>query len=146
MHATKQFVRDSFQKTLHALAFACTVYAGAALGQEVKVTLSGAQEIPPVTTAATGNGTLNVSSDKSISGGVTTSGVVVTAAHIHEAPAGKNGPIVVPLNKVSDNVWAVPDGTKLTDAQYESFKAGNLYFNVHSAANKAGEMRGQIKP
>jgi hypothetical protein len=39
-------------------------------------------------------------------------------------------------------VWNVPLGTKLTDAQYESYKAGNLYFNIHSAANKAGEIRG----
>ena len=34
----------------------------------------------------------------------------------------------------------------LTDAQYEAFKAGNLYVNVHSAANKGGEIRGQLKP
>jgi len=40
----------------------------------------------------------------------------------------------------------VPAGSKLTDAQYESYKAGNLYVNVHSAANKGGEIRAQIKP
>ena len=37
-------------------------------------------------------------------------------------------------------------GAKLTDAQYDSFKAGNLYVNVHSAANKGGEIRAQLKP
>lgn len=146
MHAIGQFVRGSLRSRVGALALTCALFSGAALGQDVKVSLSGAQEIPPVTTNATGNGTLSVGTDKSISGSVTTAGVVVTAAHIHDAPAGKNGPIVVPLNKVSDNVWAVPDGTKLTDAQFESFKSGNLYFNVHSVANKAGEIRGQIKP
>jgi hypothetical protein len=34
----------------------------------------------------------------------------------------------------------------LTDAQYEAFKAGNLYVNVHSDANKGGEIRGQLRP
>jgi len=69
-----------------------------------------------------------------------------TVAHIHEAAAGTTGSIIVPLSKISDNVWAVPAGAKLTDAQYESYKAGNLYCNVHSAAYKSGEIRGQIKP
>jgi hypothetical protein len=70
----------------------------------------------------------------------------VTVAHIHEAVAGANGPIVVPLIKTADNVWSVPPGTRLTDAQYESYKAGNLYFNFHSEAHRSGEIRGQIKP
>jgi hypothetical protein len=75
-----------------------------------------------------------------------TTGVVGTAAHIHLAAAGQNGPVAVPLMKSGDNGWAVPAGTKLTDAQYAAFKAGNLYINVHSAANKGGEIRGQLKP
>ena len=41
---------------------------------------------------------------------------------------------------------AVVAGAKLTDDQYAAYKAGNLYVNVHSAANKGGEVRGQIKP
>jgi hypothetical protein len=72
--------------------------------------------------------------------------MVVTVAHIHEAAAGANGPIVVPLTRTADNVWSVPSGARLTEAQYDSFKAGNLYFNMHSAAYKGGEIRGQIKP
>jgi hypothetical protein len=67
-------------------------------------------------------------------------------AHIHEGAAGSNGPVIIPLAKVSDTVWAVPAGAKLTDAQYESYKAGKLYFNMHSDAHKSGEVRGQIKP
>jgi hypothetical protein len=72
--------------------------------------------------------------------------MTVTVAHIHEAPPDRNGPIVIPLTKVSDNTWSVPPGVVLTDAQYESYKAGNLYFNIHSQTHKAGEVRGQIKP
>jgi hypothetical protein len=40
----------------------------------------------------------------------------------------------------------VPAGSKLTDAQYASFKAGNLYVNVHSPDHKGGEIRTQLKP
>jgi hypothetical protein len=67
-------------------------------------------------------------------------------AHIHEAPMGQNGPVIVPLAKTADNVWSVPAGAKLTDAQLQSLKSGNLYINVHSVANKGGEIRGQLKP
>jgi len=34
----------------------------------------------------------------------------------------------------------------LTEAQMRSYKAGQLYVNVHSAANKGGEIRGQLEP
>jgi len=117
-----------------------------ALAAATKVTLSGDQEVPPVTTTASGNGTITVGDDKSGSGSVTTSGIAGMAAHIHEAPAGKNGPVAVPLTKTSDNVWSVPPGAKLNDAQFKSYKAGNLYVNVHSEAHKDGEIRGQLKP
>jgi CHRD domain len=114
--------------------------------QGIKVKLAGDQEVPPVKTAASGSGTIVVSSDKSVSGSVTTTGVDATAAHIHDGPAGKNGPVIIPLSKGPDNTWSVPAGAKLTDAQYASYLAGNLYVNVHSAANKGGEIRGQLIP
>ena len=112
-----------------------------------KVTLSGSQQVPPVTTSASGSAAIKVGSDKSVSGSVTTSGVNGTAAHIHMGAAGQAGPVAVPLAKGADGTtWSVPAGAKLTDAQYEAYKAGNLYVNVHSAANKGGEIRGQLKP
>jgi hypothetical protein len=75
-----------------------------------------------------------------------TTGVDGVAAHIHVGSAGKNGPVIIPLTKTGDGVWSVPGGAKLTDAQYDSFKAGDLYVNVHSAKYKGGEIRGQLKP
>ncbi len=121
-------------------------FAGVALAADIKVMLSGSQEVPAVTTGASGSGTITVGDDKSISGSVTTTGVAGTAAHIHIAPAGQNGPVTIPLTKSGDSGWAVPAGTKLTDAQFAAFQAGNLYINVHSDAHKGGEIRGQIKP
>jgi hypothetical protein len=67
-------------------------------------------------------------------------------AHIHEGAPGSNGGVAIPLEKKSDNEWAVPAGATLTDAQFKSYKAGNLYVNVHSDANKGGEIRGQLMP
>jgi xanthine/uracil/vitamin C permease (AzgA family) len=110
------------------------------------VTLSGTQEVPPVNTAATGSGTITVLMDRSVSGSVTTSGIAGTAAHIHLAVPGQNGPVIVPLNKTGENVWSVPDLIRFNDAQYEAYRLGNLYVNVHSAANPAGEIRGQVRP
>jgi hypothetical protein len=111
-----------------------------------QVTLNGSQEVPPVQSAATGTGTITVKDDKSVSGSVMTKGVKGTMAHIHEAAPGQNGGVVIPLSKKGDNEWVVPEGAKLNDAQYQAYKAGNLYVNVHSDANKGGEVRGQLKP
>lgn len=116
-----------------------------AKGQAVKVALSGNNVVPPVQTKATGSGTITVGQDKSVSGSVTTKGVEGTAAHIHDGAPGKNGPVIIPLTK-SGETWSLPAGSKLTDEQYKNFQAGNLYVNVHSAANKAGEIRGQLTP
>ena len=114
--------------------------------QGIKLKLSGDQEVPAVKTAASGNATVVISPDKSVSGTISTTGVVATAAHIHEGPAGKNGPVIIPFAKGADNTWSIAPGAKLTDGQYASYLAGNLYVNVHSAANKGGEIRAQIKP
>ncbi|MBI3375302.1 MAG: CHRD domain-containing protein [Betaproteobacteria bacterium] len=120
--------------------------AGMSMGQSVNVTLSGSEEVPPVATSAKGSGTINIAADKSVSGSVTTMGLGGVAAHIHQGARGKNGPVSVGLVKTGDNVWSVPAGAKLTDAQYDAFKAGELYVNVHTPANKGGEIRGQLQP
>lgn len=133
---------------LASIALTVVVTAGCATSMGMKqganVYLDGKNEIPPVNTAAKGSGTIVVLSDKSVSGSVTTSGVEGKAAHIHEGAPGVNGPVSVGLTKTADNTWSVPAGARLTDAQYASYLAGNLYVNVHSAANPGGEIRGQL--
>jgi len=125
---------------------AAVFVSGATFAGDIKLKLSGDQEVPPVQTAASGSGTIKVNDDKSVSGSVTTKDIKATAAHIHEAAAGANGPVAIPLEKKSDNEFAVPPGAKLSDAQYKALKAGNLYVNVHSDAHKDGEIRAQLKP
>ena len=135
------------QKSIKALVGLFFGFASlTASAQSIKVTLAGSQEVPPVTTSASGLGSIMVSPDGSVSGSVTTTGVDGTMAHIHEAPMGQNGPVIVPFAKTADNVWSIGAGAKLNDAQLQSLKSGNLYINVHSATNKGGEIRGQLKP
>jgi hypothetical protein len=139
---TKQLVRS----TLSLGAVFLAGYAGCAFSEEVRVLLAGNQEIPQVTTRASGSGTFKVEEDKSVSGSVSTLSLAVTAAHIHEGAVSANGPVIIPLTKTAETVWSVPAGTKLTDAQYQSFKAGQLYVNVHTVVNIGGEIRGQLIP
>jgi hypothetical protein len=136
----------AFIRFAPALLLSAGVAGMAAQAADVAVKLSGDQEVPPVTSAATGVGTIVVKNDHSVSGSIKTTGIDGTVAHIHLAEPGKNGPPIINLTKTADNTWSVPDGAKLTDDQYKSFKDGNLYVNVHSAEHKGGEIRTQLKP
>ncbi len=127
------------------MAAALTVGSTASFAKDVKVSLSGGEETPPVTTSASGTGTIKIADDKSVSGSVKTSGIDGIAAHIHVGAPGQSGPPIITLDKTADGVWSVPAGSKLTDEQFASFKAGNLYVNVHSAEHKPGEIRAQLK-
>lgn len=111
----------------------------------VRLTLSGSEEVPPVSVSGTGTGSFTIGADGSVSGSVTTTGVAGTAAHIHQGARGQNGPVIIPLAK-NENSYSAPAGAKLTEAQMQAFKAGNLYVNVHTAQNKGGEVRAQLQP
>jgi len=114
-------------------------------GNTAKVNLSGVEEVPPVSVPGSGSGSFTIGTDGTVSGSVTTTGVQGAAAHIHQGARGQNGPVIIPLTKSGDT-YAAPAGAKLTDAQMQAFKAGNLYVNVHTGRNKGGEVRGQLQP
>lgn len=111
----------------------------------VGVKLSGAEEVPPVNVTGSGSGSFRLADDGTVTGSVSTEGVAGTAAHIHLGAKGRNGPVIVPLEKKSDT-YSVPEGRKLTAAQINAWKAGELYVNVHTARHKGGEVRAQIQP
>ena len=115
-------------------------------GDSGNVMLIGANEVPALNIASSGSGNITVGADKSVSGSVITYGVAGTAAHIHVGAYGVNGPVAIALTKTADNTWSVPAGAKFTDEQYDAYKAGETYVNVHSAEHKGGEVRGQIRP
>lgn len=128
------------------LLSALLLAASAVFAQTANVDLKGGNEVPANDSAATAKAGIVVAADKTVSGSITTTGIEGTMAHIHSAAVGANGPVVVALKKTGDNVWAVPDGAKLTDEQYAAYLAGNLYVNVHSSAHPGGELRGQLQP
>lgn len=118
--------------------------AHAAMAENLKLT--GTQEVPPVSASGTGSGSITVADDGSISGSIKTVDVAGTAAHIHMGAEKMNGPVIVPLTKTSDNVWSVPAGSKLNAEQVKAYRAGGLYVNIHTEANKGGEIRTQLAP
>jgi hypothetical protein len=126
-----------------SLALALGVTSATALAADVK--LSGDQEVPAVKSAGAAAGAITIGDDGAVSGSVTATGFTPTAAHIHQAAAGKNGPVIVPFTKDGDK-FSAPAGAKLTPDQMKAYKAGELYVNVHSAANPGGEVRAQLQP
>jgi len=112
--------------------------------------LSGAQEVPPVATAATGTGIAVANSiTREVFGSIRTAGITGTLAHIHDGDVGASGGVIVPLaeNPTGSGLWLVPDNQRLPGTPSDElvrFNAGGLYFNVHSAAHGSGEIRGQI--
>ncbi len=140
-------ISQKWVRSSAALVMALGILAGCqsmspAMAQQL--TLTGANEVPAVTTTASGTAMVKIDPDRSVKVSVTATGMTATASHIHEGAAGTNGPVIVPFTKTGDNTFASPDGAKLTEAQYASYKAGNLYVNVHSAKNPGGEIRAQI--
>ena len=111
----------------------------------IKVSLTGQEEVPPLSVPGSGSGSFRVAEDGTITGSVTTKDVAGTMAHIHRGAKGANGPVIVPLDKAGDT-YSVPAGRKLTAAQIQDLKAGNLYVNVNTANNKGGDVRAQLQP
>jgi glucose/arabinose dehydrogenase len=131
-------------------------------GQQVFTAhLSGAEEVPPVETRARGEAILRFKRDSS----ELNYKLVVThlqdavASHIHCAPEGVNGPVGVTLFSggptsmngiLAQGTATSPDEgnacgwTTLGDV-VAAIQEGNAYVNVHTLANPAGEIRGQIR-
>jgi uncharacterized surface anchored protein len=103
------------------------------------IKLSGKQEIPSNNSTATG--TMNGLYDKTtkkLDYSITLNGMTATAMHLHKAAVGVNGDVVMEVTGLSGTTAA------FTAAQETDLLAGNLYLNVHSAAQPGGEIRGQV--
>jgi hypothetical protein len=138
--------RPALSGILMATGLALAAFSLSATADELKFELSGNHEVPPVDTMAAGTASVSVMPDMSVGGSVTTSGIKASMAHIHIGKTGTNGPVIIPLTRSADNLWSVPAGSKLNEAQYQAYKAGELYINVHSPEHKGGEIRGQLQP
>jgi len=129
---------------------AVAVIGGCALGgtrEIVPVELSGHYAVPQeVRTAATAKATIEVTQDRYVFGRVDVKNIDPSGVELGEGAIGSSGSPIASLVKISDSHWLIPEGTRLTPAQYEGFMAGNLYVNVRSSAHPEGEIRGQITP
>ena len=140
-------------------------------GWEFEAELEGAQEVPAVTTDTTGE--IEVEFDEALTEAEfelkVSDGEAITQAHLHCAPEGNNGPVVVFLSGFVPGGFDVDEDLAkftLTDANVAAVGAdcvpsigmainnladlalemenGNIYANVHSVANPGGEVRGQL--
>ena len=130
------------------LAAAATWPTAQAAVVTYKANLGGAAEVPPVTTAGKGTAQVNVDmATKQVTWRVDYSGLSgpAAAAHIHcGAAPGANSGVAVSFG---DKVASPIEGSgMMTDAQLADLQAGKCYVNVHTAANKGGEIRGQLVP
>jgi hypothetical protein len=132
---------------LATLALGATIaLAGPAFADKMKATLDGKAEVPP--NASAGKGTAELDYDaasKKLSWKLTYSGLSgpATAAHFHgPAEAGKNAGVAVAIPNAASS--PVSGNATLTDTQAADLMAGKYYINVHTAANPAGEIRGQV--
>ncbi len=108
-------------------------------------TLTGAQEVPSVTSIGSGTGVVSVDpATNQMRATIVTADINGTQAHIHLGATGVAGPIVFSLteNEAGSGVWTTT--ATLTTDQLTQLIAGNYYFNVHTAAYPDGEIRGQI--
>jgi hypothetical protein len=118
--------------------------------------MNGAQETPPVSTAATGTAGFT-NNGSTISYTFSASGLSgnPTAAHIHFGAVGVKGPVVVPLSVAAGPTAGTATGTGTFDSTgvtggptmtdvLDRMRNGGAYINVHTAANPGGEIRGQI--
>ena len=109
--------------------------------------LSGASEVPAVTSGGMGMAEATLNKDTNVlKWKVTYSGLTgpAVAGHFHgPAAAGSNAGVVVPFTSVAS---PIEGQATLTPAQVSDLMAGKWYANVHTAANKGGEIRGQLMP
>lgn len=110
--------------------------------------LDGQQEVPPVTTNATGLAASTADlSASTLTIHVNTSDVDdAVQAHVHRGVRGVAGPIEIGLTQDATVVsrWSAV-AAALTASQRDALLAGELYVNVHTPANPDGEIRGQIE-
>jgi hypothetical protein len=136
-------IRTSLLAAVFAVGF---LSAASAATLNFKATMTGKDEVPPTTSTGSGDvmATLNTAT-KQLNYTMTYMGLTgpATAAHFHgPAAPGQNAGVVIPIGT---NPPSPSSGTvTLTDDQMKDLEAGKWYANVHTAANKGGEIRGQV--
>jgi len=136
-------------RSLTAGVLLVSVLSAAAWADTVSLNanLKGSQEVPANDTSGTGMAAATYdTASKLLKWTVTYAGLTgpATMAHIHgPAEPGKNAGVVIAFTSPDSPITG---SATLTDAQAADLLAGKYYVNVHTAANKSGEIRGQLAP
>lgn len=152
---TSQLVQELLAGRIYVNVHTAANPGGEIRGQLTNVglqaSLNGAQEVPPVTTNATGTASIELSADRtSLKYEVTVCDLsgTIAQAHFHNAPAGVAGGVVRNITfsgNTATGVWSASDATQpLTPQLVTALLNGGLYVNVHTGANPGGEIRGQV--
>ena len=141
-------MKNATRAALLALTVAAALATSPAVAEMMsyKAELKGNAEVPSTTGQGTGNLTATYdTASKKLAWKGTVSGLSgnASAAHFHgPAEAGKNAGVLIPAPGVTTG--AFEGSATLTDDQAKALMAGQTYFNVHTAANPSGEIRGQV--
>jgi predicted lipoprotein with Yx(FWY)xxD motif len=112
------------------------------------IQLSGAAEVPPVATSASGQAAaLLINKFAFVIGQFQgLQGDFLPPAHVHRGAVGQNGPVVFELATFADGKGSglFTGFSRLNREDANLFKNGGLYINVHSSFSKTGEIRGQL--
>jgi len=129
----------------------CCVQATSSMAQSsmtFKAHLTAKDEVPPNASAGTGDGTFTLNpATKELTWSLSYSGLTgpATASHLHgPAKPGENKGVAVPLGPNGNLPSPITGKATLTDAQMADLQAGMYYANIHTDANKGGEIRGQV--
>ncbi len=141
---------SSLSPIFASLAVSTLLVSSPALAEMMKMaaTLEASQEVPPNDSAGKGTAELTFDSEtKMLEWTVEYSDLSgpATAGHLHgPAAAGENADVAVPFE--GDVATSPVKGSAtLTDAQAADLMAGKYYVNIHTDANKGGEIRGQVE-
>ena len=112
------------------------------------VSMTGAHEVPPVTTTATGTAFLRLAADNTLFSKVTVadleSGDAWTAAHVHTGAPDVNGGVLIPLCNSADD-FGISITTALAADVVTTLLTDQVYTNAHTTNHPAGIIRGQIR-
>ena len=131
--------------SLSLLASACSKEKAtptAPAATTLTATINGAQQVPVVSSAATGNFTGSYDSGtKQLTYTVTYQGITPSIAHIHIGAPGVAGPVAIPFANLTSPITGT---VTLTADQADNLLKNSMYVNMHSNASPNGEIRGDI--